>query len=129
MKESRALVDSSIWLPYFLATSQEVREIIDSQDTLLFTSSITLHEVKRKLLKLNYTSMQAEKAIQFIRENSVVIPVDEDIAVNSVNHCMKSNLHTVDSIIYETAMQNKCKLVTADKDFKGLKDALVLKCD
>lgn len=126
MTEPKVLVDSSIWLAYFLASAEGVKNIIDSPETMLYTSTVTLHEVKRKLLKMDYTSRQAEKVIQFIRENSIVIPVDDRIALESVAHCLKNKLHTIDSIIYETAIQNNCKLVTADKDFKNMKDAVLM---
>jgi predicted nucleic acid-binding protein len=126
MTESKVLVDSSIWLAYFLASADAVKNIIDSSKNMLYTSAVTLHEVKRKLLRMDYTSRQAEKATQFIRENSIVIPVDDKIALESVAHCLKNKLHTIDSIIYETAIQNNCKLVTADKDFKNMKDAILV---
>jgi predicted nucleic acid-binding protein len=113
-------------MAYFLATTEKVRNLIESDDSLLYTSVITLHEVKRKLLKMSYTPQQAEKTIQFIKENSVIIQVDDTIALESVRHCMKEKLHTIDAVIYETALQNKCTLMTADYDFKNLKNVEIV---
>ena len=127
MTELRILIDSSIWLTYFLASADEIKEVIDSELTLLYTSTITLHEVKRRLLRMNYTNQQVERAIRFIKENSIIVPVDEKIALESVTHCIKHKLHTIDALIYETAIQNNCKLITGDKDFKNLRDTTVLK--
>ncbi len=123
----RILADSSIWLAYFLAVAGEVKEVIDSEVAILYTSVVTLHEVKRRLLNLGYTSPQVEKAIQFIKENSIIVPVDDKIALESVKHCIRHKLHTIDALIYETALENNCKLITADNDFKDLNDTLLLK--
>lgn len=127
MTESRLLVDSSIWLAYFLAATEEVEDVIDSEENMLYTSVITLHEAKRRLLQMKYTLQQTEKAIQHIKENSVITPVDDEIALKSVTHCIKEKLHTIDAIIYETALQNKCTLITGDYDFKNLKNTIILR--
>lgn len=126
MTESRILADSSVWISYFLAATEKVRALIDSDESLLYTSAITLHEVKRRLLRMKYTQQQADKAVQFMKDNSIIIPVDEEIALASVAHCIKERLHTIDAVIYETALQNKCRLVTCDLDFRNLKDAEII---
>jgi len=122
----RLLADSSVWLSYFLAASEEARGVIDSEENILYTSTLTLHEVKRRLLRLKKTVKQADAATTFIKENSVITPVDEEIALSSVTHCLKHRLHTVDAIIYETARQNKCTLATGDNDFKNLKNVKII---
>ena len=120
MRETKFLVDSNIWLSYFLASSEEAEAIIDSEESTLYTSVITLHEVNKKLHKMGYTTAQVEGAINFIKQNSIIVNVDKDIALASVNHCLKNKLHIIDALIYETSLQNDCTLVTADLDFKNM---------
>ncbi len=126
MTETRFLVDSSVWLAYFLGQNEKASTLIDADDNLLYTSVICLHEVSRKLSRLGNTTSQIRKALSFISENSLVIPVDDAIAEKSVSHCLKSGLHTIDALIYETAQQNDCILATADNDFKKLDNVELL---
>ena len=126
MSRYRLLVDSSIWVSYFIASTPEVADAIDSEENLLYTSAVTLHEVKRKLLRMKYTRAQADRVICFIIENSIIIPVDKNIALQSVTHCIEHKLHTIDAIIYETSQQSNCTLITGDNDFKKLKNTNII---
>ncbi|MFH0861818.1 MAG: PIN domain-containing protein [Candidatus Altiarchaeota archaeon] len=116
----RLLIDSSIWLAYFLALEGKVATLIDSEENTLYTSVISLHEVQKKLAKMGHTSHQIAKAIAFMKQNSVLVQIDAKIAEASVAHCREHGLHTVDALIYETAVENKCTLLTGDYDFKNL---------
>ena len=126
MTDSRFFLDSSAWLAYFLGASGKIVDVMDSDSHSLFTSALCLHEVSKRLKNMGKTPKQVDSAVEFIRENSIVISVDEEVALKSVNHCLEKNLHTVDSLIYESSIQNHCTLVTFDYDFKGLDDAIIL---
>lgn len=120
MTDARFLVDSSVWLAYFLGENEQAATLIDADDHLLYSSVISIHEVSRKLSRLGKTSSQIRKALDFIRESSLVIPVDDAITEKSAIHYLTHGLHTIDALIYETARQNNCVLATADYDFKKL---------
>lgn len=120
MTGARLLIDSSIWLSYFLGVDGKVATLIDSEENTLFTSVISLHEVQKKLAKMNNTSDRITKAIAFMKQNSILVQIDDKIAEASVAHCREHGLHTVDALIYETAVENKCTLLTGDYDFKNL---------
>jgi len=126
MTDSKVFIDSSVWLAYFLASSEKSRDYIDSPENTLYTSVITLHEVANKLHSLRYSPQQTGKVLKFIRENSILVQVDEPIALLSVQHTTNKRLHTVDALIYESARQNGCTLITADYDFKGLENTLII---
>jgi len=122
---SKILLDSSAWLAYFLGADTEVRGYIDTEKTLLISSVLSLHEVKKKLIRQT-SAGQAKIAINFMKENSIVMDVNDEIAEKAALDCIENRLHTIDGLIYRTAIENKATLVTGDKDFKGLKNAKIL---
>jgi predicted nucleic acid-binding protein len=127
MTGTKLLIDSSIWLSYFLGAKEKVATLIDSEDNTLYTSVISLHEVRKKLVKMNNTNEQITKSIAFIKQNSILILIDDKIAEASVAHCTEHGLHTVDALIYETAVENNCTLLTGDYDFKNLPNTEIIR--
>ncbi len=55
-----------------------------------------------------------------MHENSTIVMVDEYIAVDAVEWCLKNKLSAVDSMIYQSARKSNCSLITTDSDFDGL---------
>lgn len=127
MTEHSYTIDSSIWLAYFLTENEKVRVVIDSSDNILFTSVISLCEVKRKLIKLKKRRKSIEKALLFMRNNSIIIPVDDEVSTDAAKYCIKDNLHTIDALIYSTSTKRQSILITADYDFKKLKNTRIIR--
>ena len=115
---SKLFLDSSIWLGYFLGNIPETRKIVDSEETILFTSVISIHEISKKLKKLGRTGKETGQAIKLIEDNSIIVGLSKEMAIASVSNCEKYGLHTIDSLIYSSAMETETTFVTADKDFK-----------
>lgn len=124
--ESRVLVDSSAWIEYFFVGDKHVKEIIESGQHFLFCSALSIHEVKKKLLLEKYSRKEIQEAIDFMRNNSIVVDVTEEICERSADDAVKEKLHTADSIIYRTAKDNKAKVVTLDSDFKKLDNVIYI---
>ena len=122
MTESK-LIDSSIWLDYFFNGNN--REFIES-DNLHFTSVISLLEIKRKLIKMKIEKEKISKSIEFIKKRSIIISLEKETTEKAVDISIRYNLPMADSLIYTTAIENNATLITLDKDFKGLKDVLIL---
>jgi len=127
MTETRTLLDSSAWIEYFLTGQKEVKEMVESKDSLLLTSALSILEVKRKLLKEKYPVKLVQESIDFIRNNSIINDVSEEICEKAAEDCIKKGLHTADAIIYRTARQNNARIVTLDPDFKNLGEVTMLK--
>lgn len=119
-KDTRLFLDSSIWLGYFLGNIPETRELIDSEETTLFTSIISLHEVFKRLKRIGRAEKEAERALKVIEDNSIIISINKEIALGAVKSCEEHGLHTIDSLIYSSAIAVAAIFVTADKDFAGL---------
>ncbi|MBN2517684.1 MAG: PIN domain-containing protein [Candidatus Altiarchaeota archaeon] len=119
------LLDSSVWLAYFQAKDLGVKKLIEEPSNLLFTSVITLHEVKRKLRRNGQKDRDVQKILAFIKGRSILADVNPGIAEKSADDSIENNLHTLDAIIYRTAMENKAVLATMDHDFKRIGNVLL----
>jgi len=114
----KMFLDSSIWLGYFLGNINEAKEIIDNQRKILFTSVISIHEILKKLKKTGKKEKEIKKTIKFVEDNSIIVNLNKEISVNAVENCEKYKLHTIDSLIYSSAIETKALFITADKDFR-----------
>lgn len=113
----RLLLDSNIWLGYFLGNMAAAKEFIDSDENLIFTSVISIHEVFKRMKKLGYSEDRIAEAIGFIEDNSAIVNLSASVAISAARNCEEYSLHTIDSLIYSGAMELETVFVTADKDF------------
>lgn len=122
------LLDTSAWVEFFKGSplGREVKGIIAGEQ--VYTSAITLAEITRWVFDNNG---DVRFALQQIHENSIIIPVEEPILVESGlrytalrNRNKKMGL--IDVIIYITALLHGLELLTTDHDFKGLPFVILL---
>lgn len=118
--DSKLFLDSSAWLGYFLGNIPEAKNVIDSPANILFTSIISVHEIYKRLKTLGKTEKEIQQAIKFIEDNSIIVNLNKEIAISAAEHCSKYGLHTIDSLIYSSAMQMETIFITADNDFRNL---------
>lgn len=126
MTNTKLFIDSSIWLDYFLHTDEMVGKMMDSNEGRLLTSVVCFHEVPRKLIRLKMNEAYIKEVIRFMRENSTIVPVSEDVAVKSAEASVQHRLASMDSIIYQSALANGALLLTSDNDFRNLPNAQVV---
>ena len=94
--------------------------------TPIFTSTITLAETVRYFIAGGKDQATIRICLDDIRARSMVIPVDETIAI-AAGHLKKQEVHGIaDSIILATARTGKHKIVTGDPHFKEIPDAAYL---
>ena len=125
MTGSEVLLDSSVWLDYFLNASEGSKAYINSAAFVLYSSVISLYEVKKKLLKDKYEGEKIEKALGFMKKRAVMVDASGAICESGASDALKFKLAIADSIIYRTAIESNAQLVTMDSDFKGL-DGVVM---
>jgi predicted nucleic acid-binding protein len=116
----KSFLDSSIWLGYFLGNIPKAKNAVESQEHILFTSVISLHEIYKRLKGLGKTEKEIEQAITFVEDNSIIVNLNKEIAISAAECCSKYDLHTIDSLIYSSAMQIETIFLTADNDFRNL---------
>lgn len=118
------LLDSTIWLDYLI--KEGFKEKIEQEDIFIL-SSLSLFEIKRKLLRNKKLKKQEiEEKISFIKSKSIILNVDEKIAERASEIAEEKNLGAADALIYTTAILNNAVLLTLDNDFRNLDNAEVL---
>lgn len=121
MTESK-LLDSSIWLGYII--NGDYKDVIE--EGMIFTSILSLFEIKKKMLQKNYLVSDIAKAIDFIKKKSLMIYINEEISEEAAEISFKKNLGAVDALIYVSGIKNDSELITLDNDFKGLEKVRIL---
>ena len=124
--ESKYFLDSSAWLSYFFAENEEIKGIIDDNN-MLFTSVISLFEIKRKLMRDKLDLNKISSILSYIKEKSIIARIEQDICEKAAEISIKEKLHAIDSIIYTASLVNNCIFVTGDKDFKNIGNAILIK--
>lgn len=99
---SEYFVDSSVWLSYFYGGDKRAKNVVESP-AVLFTSVLSLFEVKRKMLREKHPSEKIEEAMSFIKERSIILDVSETQAERAAEISVEKRLHTIDALIYTTA--------------------------
>ena len=118
------LFDSTIWLDYLIKGN--FKEEIE-QEKIFALSSLSLFEIKRKLLKIKeIEKKEVEEKISFIKSKSIIINIDEKIADKAAEIAEEKKLGAADALIYTTALINNLTLVTLDNDFRGFDKAKIL---
>lgn len=118
------VVDSSGWIEFFtegLLASEYSKYLKDL--TKIKTPTIVLYEVYKKI-KRERTEEDALLAVSLINRTSI-IPLSESIALLAADLSLKHSLPMADAIVYATALEENCKIVTNDAHFKGL-DRVIL---
>jgi len=113
------IVDSSLWVEYFLQNDIDPSVIDAIRDTdNLYVPVISLYEVHKKFLTIG-DSKKANTAVA-IMQNAAIVGLNPQLAVLSAQLGKKHKLPMADSIIYATAVLWDAELYTQDKHFENL---------
>ncbi len=77
----RYIIDTFAWVEYFKGTEigVKIKDLIESGENV--TPTIVLAELKKKFTEWN--RIDFDKKLLFIKSNSEIIPLDEDVAISS----------------------------------------------
>ena len=126
MTGERLFLDSSAWLSYFLAENDLSKRFIEGGNHLLMTSVLSIFEVKRKMLMKNFKEHKIDEFLNFIKSRGLIIELDEEVCRNAAAISINHKLHTVDSLIYSSALLNNATLISGDNHFEGLDKVMIL---
>lgn len=115
MNGSNLFVDTNILL-YLLNGDKVVSELLDSKK--IFISFISEIE----LLSFKKLSRQETLIIHQLLSDCTMIDLNEEIKAKTIELKLNYNLKIPDAIIGATSSYLNIPLVTADKDFKRIKD-------
>jgi len=123
------VIDSYAWVEYLRGTESGkiAQKYIESDSAT--TSALSLAELKEKYLREKLLSFDEDQA--FITSRTSITQVDRQISIlaGEINHKRKSikkDWGMADSIILATARTASAKVVTGDRHFEGLSDAVLV---
>src|SRR3989344_3492663 len=92
-------LDSSVWIAFIIENKN--KEIIGTEEPLALCS-LSLFEIKRKLINDKVKKEDIERSISFIKNRSMVINVDEKIAEKAAEISVERKVPSLDALIYCT---------------------------
>lgn len=119
------LVDSCGWLEYFADGPLAGRYApYFERPAEILTPSIVIYEVTKKI----WREQGREKAL-FVAaqmQQTRLASLDERLAAAAAGVSLQWGLPMADAIIYATALQHGCPVVTGDRHFEGLPDVIFI---
>ena len=122
------VIDTWVWVEYYLGEDPRVSEYIENESIDLFTSTITLTELIKFLHLKGESPENIRQVVSEIGVRSLVIPVSEPIAILAGEFRSEGFKGGIaDTIILATARSGGHMVVTGDPHFKDLSDAVCIK--
>jgi predicted nucleic acid-binding protein len=113
------IVDSSGWIEYFtdgpLAPNYAKHLKVLTE---VVTPTIVLYEVYKKI-KRDRSEEDALSAAS-VMHRTTIVPLNESIALLAADLSLKHSLPMADAMVYATAVEKRCGLITSDGHFKDL---------
>jgi|SRR3989344_2547020 len=125
MIDSRLFFDTSAWLEYLLGLDDRMNEFFETS-AILFTSVLSLYEIKKKLIQMRLDHQRIKYFLNFIKTRSLVLDLNADLCELAAELSITNHLHASDSLIYTSALSKNAKLITYDSDFTKCSGVLVL---
>ena len=117
------LIDSSVWISYLI--NGKYKDIIETEKKLLL-ATISIIEITKRLSKLKIPKKEITQKIDYIKKQSILINLDEDIAYKASQLVVEKDIPIADSVVYASAIANNAVLLTLDNDFRNLDNAEIL---
>ncbi len=121
------VIDTWVWVEYYLGEDPRVNEYIENDNIDLFTSTLTLTEMIKFLHQKGEEPENIRTVISEIGVRSLVLPVTESIAVLAGEYRNEGFRGGIaDTIILATARSGGHSVVTGDPHFRGVDDAIFI---
>lgn len=119
------LVDSSGWIE-FMTDGPHAREYAKyiKDPSRIKTPTIVLYEVYKKI-KRERREEAALLAVSLMNRTAIV-QLTESIALFAADLSLKHSLPMADAIVYATALEEECRVITSDTHFRGLDNVLLV---
>jgi len=119
------IVDSSGWIEYFSSGRRAAAYQKHLKDLrTVITPTIILYEVYKKI-KREISEEAALEAVSAMKQSQIV-PLTESISLLAADLSIKNALPMADAIVYATAVEMECTVITSDSHFKGLDNVVLL---
>lgn len=115
----RILIDSSGWLEHITEDAKaDLYLPYFNGDKILLVPTIVLYEVRKILLRKHSQTIADIFVSEALRQ--VVLPLDEQIALDAASVSLKHQLAMADAIVYTTALRQRATLIASDDHFQKL---------
>ncbi|MBI1735979.1 MAG: type II toxin-antitoxin system VapC family toxin [Candidatus Rokubacteria bacterium] len=91
----------------------------------MVVSVVEIYEVY-KVIRRDLSEERALEAIAAMRR-ATVVPIDESLALEAADVSLAHGLAMADALVYATARRHAARVVTADADFSGLPDVVLVR--
>lgn len=122
------MLDSSAWVEYFAGTElgAKAKKIIENEEIMTCILSIAELSDKFSREKEDFGDF-----LGFVKSSSAIANITVETCseagkLKSERRQAKKDFGLADAIIYLTAKENSCILVAKDRDFEGMKNAVLL---
>jgi len=115
------VVDSCGWLEYFAngPNADFIAPALESVDGKLLVPTICIYEVFKNILG-QFSRDQALRKVALMKQATVIVPLNEDLALDAALLSRERNLPLADSVILATARSYNALLWTKDAHFENL---------
>jgi toxin FitB len=121
----RILIDSSGWLEHITEDAKaDLYLPYFNGDKILLVPTIVLYEVRKILLRKHSQTIADIFVSEALRQ--VVLPLDEQIALDAASVSLKHQLAMADAIVYTTALRQQATLIASDDHFQNLPGVVLL---
>lgn len=124
------LVDSWAWIEYFIGSENGLllKRLLNNKNNKFITMECTVSELRSYCLR---TNNDFSKIYNILRRNSIILPVlfNNWADAASIKFFMRKKVKDfglIDSILVSKQKELKCKIVSGDKHFKGLKNVVYI---
>ena len=129
MSTNRYVVDAWAWIEYLKGTTIGLFVKKEIEGNEILTNVVTLSEVMSKFQR---DGQDVDEGFQAVTSLSKMIVVNEQFAkgvgvLHAETKKTRSNFSLADAYALYTARKFHAKVLTGDLDFKGLKDAVIIK--
>lgn len=125
------VVDAYAWIEYLIGSEagSEVNTILENESNEIYTCAVTVAEV---ISKVSREGRDVEVAYNVLVNNSQIINVDEELSketglLHSEMRKTEKDFGLADAYVLATARKLKSKVLTGDKHFRNVKEAVLLK--
>jgi predicted nucleic acid-binding protein len=125
------VVDAYAWIEYLIGSEagSEVNTILENESNEIYTCAVTVAEV---ISKVSREGRDVDVAYEVLVNNSQIIDVDEELSketglLHSKMRKTEKDFGLADAYVLATARKLKSKVLTGDKHFRNVKEAVLLK--
>lgn len=128
---SNFVLDAYAWIEYFNGTKagEKVKVIVENQDNKIYTNIITIAELASSYRR-NKLNFDEEKKILLANFEIYYITFEFSAEAGELHAEIKKvrkHMGLADVFVLLTARKLNAKVVTGDEDFRGLKEAIIIK--